>query len=142
MQARQKALDDIAEKSEASLKERWGDDWDLKVTQDPENPGTIAQTCMKLSEELDLDYNDEAGNKRSHLKDCLELERRNGRLGDLAPILLVLDYIHGKWVAEGTTLPGEPQTGKGAKTDAGAWDEYPEMDDPNAPPSKEQEWGI
>lgn len=101
---------EVAKDSEKELREELKNDFDAWFgdPKDKESIGTIKQTVLQLSKDLKLDYTDEKdGSPQSKLADCLELKRHNGCLGDMTPILKVLNFIHKTYYAEGATLSGD-----------------------------------
>ncbi len=79
---------------------------------DPNMIGT-AKTCLLVaSKELGLDYKDGQGFPQSHLIDSLELNRKGGRIGDKAPIMKFVNWVHNKFMAEGGTEEGGAPRGQ------------------------------
>lgn len=100
---------EVAKGSEKELREELKNDFDAWFgdPKDKESIGTIKQTVLWLSEKLGLDYKGKDDSPQSKLADCLELKRHNGCLGDMTPILKVLNLVHTLCVAEGSTVSGE-----------------------------------
>ena len=114
-----KAYQGVAKASEKELRDEIGEDGYLAWFGDPkdeESVGNIRQTVIQLSKLLEFDYKGEDGSPQSKLADCLELQRKNGCLGDMVPILKVLNFVHSHFFAEGASMSGDfakVETGKG-----------------------------
>lgn len=100
---------EVAKTSEKELRDELKNDFDAWFgdPKDKESIGTIKQTVLWLSEKLGMDYKGKDDSPQSKLADCLELKRHNGCLGDMTPILKVLNLVHNLCVAEGSTLSGD-----------------------------------
>lgn len=104
------AYQKVAKGAEEELRKELGNDFEVWFgnPKDKESIGTIKQTVNALSKALDLDYGKDAqGVPQSKLADCLELERKNGCLGDMVPILKVLNFVHTHFFAEGASVSGD-----------------------------------
>lgn len=110
MGKRHAALQTQAKEAEAAYRKEVGDEeFDAQIGKpgDKENIGTVKQTLLALSAMLKMDYKDKKGDPQSHLIDCLELNRKNGALGDKIPILKVVNWMHQNFFAEGKTFSGD-----------------------------------
>lgn len=123
------AYQEVAKASEKELRDELKKDFEVWFgdPKDKESIGTIKQTVLQLSKELGFDYKDKDGVPQSKLADCLELQRHNGCLGDMTPILKVLNFIHKTHYAEGATVSGDLA---GVKTEEGkSVFEFEDMDE-------------
>ena len=78
---------------------------------DPNAIGNVKRCIMVASKELGLDYKDDKGFPQSHLLDSLNMNRKNGRLGDSAPVMKLVNWVWNKFMAEGGTEGGEAPGG-------------------------------
>lgn len=137
---RKKVYDDAVKEAETQLRKEWRNDFDTKIgNPEKEVIGTIKKAGLALSKILKLDYKAEDGSLRSELTDCLDLDRKNGPLGDKVAILKVFDWVYENFFAEGKTFGGDPATGKGKGEDDLL--EFHDMDDDDddGRPQTEQE---
>lgn len=130
------AVENIAKEDEKNLRKEWGDEFDVKIGKpDSDKIGTVKMGLLQLSTILGLNYKDDAGNPQSHLIDCLEMNRKDGMLGDKIPIIKVFDWVYQNCFAEGKTFFSE---GGGPKKDDmttdGFWDKL--YDNPDNKPEE------
>ncbi len=92
MLGRHEAAKEIEEQALESLKWEFGNEADVKLGDD-ENIGTIHQGLLDISKELGMDYYDDEDILRSTLIDDLELDRKDGALGNKPSIIRALDYL-------------------------------------------------
>ena len=119
----------VAKASEKELRDELKNDFEVWFgnPKDKESIGTIKQTVLWLSDKLGLDYKGEDDSPQSKLADCLELKRHNGCLGDMTPILKVLNFVYTNHVAEASTVSSDLS---GIKTEKGGnLFDFEDMDD-------------
>lgn len=132
MLGRHEVMETAAKEAEVVYRKELGKDADVKLGKpdDDESIGTIKEGLLQLSAILKLDYKDNEGNPRSHLIDDLELNRKDGQIGDKISVVKALDHLLNIAFAEGTTVLGEPaHKGKGGESGAFGTKEFYETVD-------------
>lgn len=117
MLGRHEAMETVAKEDEEVYRKELGKDADIKLgkADDDESIGTIKEGLLQLSAKLKLDYKDDKDNLRSRLIDDLELNRKNGQIGNKISLIKAFDYLLNIAYTEGTTVLGEPAKGKAGK---------------------------
>jgi hypothetical protein len=107
-------MERIAKESEEKLLEEMGKEkFEAAFGKegDPNAIGNVKRCLLAASKELGLDYKDENGFPQSHLLDCLELSRKDGQLGNRAPLAKFVNWVWNKFMAEGSTEGGRAPGG-------------------------------
>lgn len=78
---------------------------------DPNAIGNVKRCLIAASKELGLDYKDDQSFPQSYLLDSLNMNRKNGRIGDSAPVMKFVNWVWNKFMAEGGTEGGEAPGG-------------------------------